>query len=110
MSKKLFVRNLSWNVDSKELEELFSQYGSVSEASVVTDRETGRSRGFAFVTFENEEDADKAMSAVNGQEVDGREIFVDVAQSKPSNGGQVGQGGQGGYSRNNNFRSGGRRY
>ena len=82
MSKKLFVRNLSWNITSEELKEVFAQFGEIEDAVVINDRETGRSRGFGFVTFTEEEAADKAIEVANGQEVDGREIVVDVAQDR----------------------------
>jgi len=82
MSKKLFVGNISWEASSEDLEELFSQYGAVNEAIIINDKLTGRSRGFGFVDFENEEDATKAMEALNEHEFKGRKIIVDKA--KPS--------------------------
>ena len=82
MSKKLFVGSLSWNTDDSGLREAFAQHGEVTEATVITDRYSGRSRGFGFVTFENDEDADKAIEALNDSELDGRTIKVDVAQER----------------------------
>ncbi len=82
MSNKLFIGNLSWGVDSEALKEHFSQYGTVTDAFVMTDRETGRSRGFGFVTFENEEEAQAAITAMDGKELDGREIVVNVAKPR----------------------------
>ena len=82
MSKKLFVGSLSWNTDDHGLREAFAPHGEIVEATVITDRDTGRSRGFGFVTFEEEEAADKAIAALNETELDGRTIKVDVAQSK----------------------------
>jgi len=82
MSKKLFVGSLSWNTDDSGLREAFAQHGEVTEATVITDRYSGRSRGFGFVTFENDEDADKAVEALNDSELDGRTIKVDVAQDR----------------------------
>ena len=82
MPKKLFVGSLSWNTDDNGLREAFAQFGEISEATVITDRYSGRSRGFGFVTFENDEDADKAIEALNDSELDGRTIKVDVAQDR----------------------------
>jgi RNA recognition motif-containing protein len=96
MSKKLFVGSLSWNTDDRGLHEAFAPFGEISEAVVITDRDTGRSRGFGFVTFEDEEGADKAVAALNNTELDGRTIRVDVAQERsrgPRGGGGGGYGG-----------------
>jgi RNA recognition motif-containing protein len=95
MSKKLFVGSLSWDTNDEGLRNAFSAHGEVSEAVVISDRDTGRSRGFGFVTFEDDEAADKAIAALNGAELDGRTIRVDVAQAKQRSGG--GGGGRGGY-------------
>ena len=97
MSKKLFVGSLSWNTDDRGLREAFAAHGEISEAVVISDRDTGRSRGFGFVTFEDDDAADKAVAALNGTELDGRTIRVDVAQAKERNRG--GGGGGGGYNR-----------
>ena len=98
MSKKLFVGSLSWDTNDEGLRAAFSTHGEISEAIVISDRDTGRSRGFGFVTFEDEEAADKAVAALNGTELDGRTIRVDVAQAKQrSGGGGGGGGGRGGY-------------
>jgi len=100
MSKKLFVGSLSWDTNDEGLRNAFSVHGEVSEAVVISDRDTGRSRGFGFVTFEDDEAADKAIAALNGTELDGRAIRVDVAQAKQRSGGGGGGGGggRGGYS------------
>jgi cold-inducible RNA-binding protein len=82
MSKKLFVGSLSWNTDDRALRDAFALHGEVTEATVITDRDTGRSRGFGFVTFEDDEAADTAVAALNQTEMDGRTIKVDVAQAK----------------------------
>jgi RNA recognition motif-containing protein len=82
MSKKLFVGSLSWNVDDGGLREAFAPHGEITEAVVITDRGSGRSRGFGFVTFANGEDADNAATALNNTELDGRTIKVDVAQER----------------------------
>jgi len=93
MSKKLFVGSLSWGTNDEALRSAFAVHGEIEEAVVITDRDTGRSRGFGFVTFEEDEAADKAVAALNGTELDGRTIRVDVAQAKERNRG----GGGGGY-------------
>jgi RNA recognition motif-containing protein len=82
MSKKLFVGSLSWNTDDRGLRAAFEPHGEVTEATVITDRDSGRSRGFGFVTFADDEAADKAVAALNQTELDGRTIKVDVAQER----------------------------
>jgi len=97
MSKKLFVGSLSWDTNDDALHRAFSPHGEISEAIVISDRDTGRSRGFGFVTFNDDEAADKALAALNGTELDGRTIKVDVAQAKQRSGGGGGdRGGHGG--------------
>ncbi len=96
MSKKLFVGSLSWDTNDEGLRSAFGAHGEISEAVVITDRDTGRSRGFGFVTFDDDEAADKAVAALNGTELDGRTIRVDVAQAKQRSGGGGGGGGGGG--------------
>jgi cold-inducible RNA-binding protein len=93
MSKKLFVGSLSWDTNDDGLRSAFSPHGEISEATVISDRDTGRSRGFGFVTFDDDESADKAVAALNGTELDGRTIKVDVAQAKQRSGGGGGGGG-----------------
>ena len=85
MSKKLFVGSLSWNTDNDGLRDAFAVHGEIEEATVVADRDTGRSRGFGFVTFIEDDAAEKAVAALNGTELDGRAIKVDVAQAKNRN-------------------------
>ena len=96
--KKLFVGSLSWNTSDADLEKAFSSFGEVSEAKVITDRNTGRSRGFGFVSFEQNDAADKAVQAMNNAELDGRNITVNVAHDKRrddrGNGGFGGGGGR----------------
>ena len=82
MSKKLFVGSLSWNTDDNGLREAFAPHGEITEATVIGDRDTGRSRGFGFVTFAEGESADKAIAALNETELDGRTIKVDVAHPR----------------------------
>ena len=104
MAKKLFVGSLSWNTTDEGLREAFAPFGEIAEAVVVSDRDTGRSRGFGFVTFEDDEAADQAVAALNGTELDGRTIRVDVAQAKERNrGGGGGGGGRGGYGGGNRW-------
>ena len=93
MSKKLFVGSLSWDTNDDGLNAAFSPFGEISEAIVISDRDSGRSRGFGFVTFNDDEAADKAVAALNGTELDGRTIRVDVAQAKERNRGGGGGGG-----------------
>jgi RNA recognition motif-containing protein len=81
MRAKLFVGNLSWNIDDAQLAELFSEYGEVESARVITDRDTGRSRGFGFVELDVP-DVNAVISALNGREVDGRPIRVNEAEDK----------------------------
>ena len=79
---KLYVGSLSWSTDEEGLRRAFEQYGEIEQARVITDRETGRSRGFGFVTFSNQEDAMNAISAMDGTELDGRTIKVNEAREK----------------------------
>ena len=79
---KMYVGNLPWSVGDAELNELFAEFGAVESASVVTDRETGRSRGFGFVEM-SQADAQQAMAKLNGRMLDSRELRVNEAQSKP---------------------------
>jgi len=98
MSKRIYVGNLSFNTSADELREVFGEYGEVVSASVVSDRETGRSRGFAFV--EMSDGAENAIEALNGQEVGGRTLTVNEArprEERRSGGGGGGGGGRGGY-------------
>lgn len=95
MTKKLFVGNLSWDTTDDGLHEAFAPFGEITEAKVITDRYTGRSRGFGFVTFTDDEAADKAVADINGTELDGRAIRVDVAQDRRDNRGGGGNRGGG---------------
>jgi cold-inducible RNA-binding protein len=97
MSKKLFVGGLSWGTDDEALRAAFAAFGDVADAKVITDRETGRSRGFGFVTFNGDEDADNAMAQMNGSVLDGRTLNVNEAQERRGGGGGGGGGGRGGY-------------
>ena len=95
MSKKLFVGGLSWNTDDHGLRAAFEAHGEVTDAKVITDRDTGRSRGFGFVTFSDEAAGTTAMEEMNGAELDGRRLNVNEAQER-SRGGGGGRGGRGG--------------
>ncbi|XP_066551375.1 cold-inducible RNA-binding protein B isoform X3 [Amia ocellicauda] len=105
---KLFVGGLSFDTNEQALEDVFAKYGQISEVVVIKDRETQRSRGFGFVTFENPDDAKDAMMAMNGKSVDGRQIRVD--QAGKSSGNRPGAGYRGGPSggRGGGFYRGGR--
>src|SRR5215212_8506387 len=99
MGRRLYVGNLSYNVDSSQLEQLFSQHGSVTSAEVISDRDTGRSKGFGFVQMGSDEEAQAAIAAMNGQEIDGRTLTVNEAKPREDRprGGGGGGGGRGGY-------------
>ena len=99
MGNKLYVGNLSYDVQDRELQELFAQYGTVSSAKVVMDRDSGRSKGFGFVEMGSDSEAEAAISALNGQEIKGRALTVNEARPKEDRGGGGGGGfgGGGGY-------------
>lgn len=82
MSTNIYVGNLSFNVDSSELRSLFTPFGEVSSANVITDRESGRSRGFGFVEMPSKEAADAAISELNGKAHGGRDLTVNVARPR----------------------------
>jgi len=97
MSKKVFVGSLSWETTDARLQAAFAPYGEITEAKVITDRDTGRSRGFGFVTFTDASEAAKAIAALNGKDLDGRTIKVNEAQDKPRDGGGRSGGFNGGH-------------
>ena len=101
MGKKLFIGSLAWATDSASLQAAFERFGEIEEATVISDRETGRSRGFGFVTFTDEGPTQQAISEMNGTELDGRPIVVNEAKE------QAPRGGGGGYRGGND--GGGRR-
>lgn len=84
MGKRLFVGNLPFSTSSEDLERLFSEVGTCESANVVTDRDTGRSRGFGFVEMSSDDEAKAAVERLNGREMDGRQINVDEAHERPS--------------------------
>jgi RNA recognition motif-containing protein len=101
MSNKLFVGNLSFNTTENDLQDMFAAFGSVTEANLMMDRATGRPRGFGFVTMANNDEAAKAIEAMNGKSVDGRALTVNVARPRE----ERAPGGGGGGRRD--FRGGG---
>jgi RNA recognition motif-containing protein len=96
MAQKLFVGGLPFSTSNEQLRALFADAGEVTSATVVTDRDTGRSRGFGFVTFDAPADAQRAMAEMDGTELDGRSIRVNQAEDKQRGGGGGGGGGRGG--------------
>jgi cold-inducible RNA-binding protein len=110
MSMKLYVGNLSFQTSSEDLQELFSQAGTVESASVIEDRETGRSRGFGFVEMASNEEGQAAIQQFNGKEVNGRALNVNEAKPREDRGGRGGGGGggRGGYGGNRGGGGGGR--
>ena len=104
--KNIFVGNLSFNTNEDEVRQLFESYGQVDRVSIMTDRDTGRSRGFGFVEMTNNEDGEKAIAALNGSQLGGRTINVNEARPKAE---RVGSGGGGGRERGGRGGGGGRR-
>ncbi|KAF7350443.1 Glycine-rich RNA-binding protein 4, mitochondrial [Mycena venus] len=104
---KLYVGNLSWSTTDDGLRDAFSQFGSVTDCICMKDRDTGRMRGFGFITFSNEQEAQNAINAMNEQELDGRRLRVNLAEKKSGGGGgyngSSGGYGGGGYSSNNSY-------
>ena len=96
MAKKLFVGGLSWDTTEDGLRQAFASYGEITEAKIITDRDTGRSRGFGFVTFAQDDDAKTAISKMDGTNLDGKTIKVNEAQEKSPRGGGRSGGGFGG--------------
>jgi len=96
MAKKLFVGGLSWDTTDDGLRQAFASYGEITEAKVITERDSGRSRGFGFVTFAQDDDAKTAISKMDGTSLDGKTIKVNEAQEKsPRRGGGGGRSGGG---------------
>jgi RNA recognition motif-containing protein len=96
MATNIYVGNLPWSTTTDDLYAMFQQYGAVTRAQVVTDRETGRSRGFGFVEMPNEAEANAAIAALNNQPMNGRPLTVNVAKPREGGGGGGGGGGYGG--------------
>jgi len=95
MATNIYVGNLPWTTTNDELADMFSQYGQVTKAQVITDRETGRSRGFGFVEMTSEEEAQSAIDAMNNRDFNGRPLTVNIAKPREAGGG--GGGGRGGF-------------
>lgn len=110
MSMKLYVGNLAFQTSSYDLEEMFGTVGTVESATVVEDRETGRSRGFGFVEMSSKEEGENAISEFNGKEINGRSLTVNEAKPRENRGGGFGGGGNrgGGGGRGGNRGGGGR--
>jgi RNA recognition motif-containing protein len=101
MGSKLYVGNLNYNTTSSELEQMFAPHGTVQSAEVISDRDTGRSKGFGFVQMGSDEEAQAAIAAMNGQEIGGRTLTVNEAKPREDRprggGGGGGRGGRGGF-------------
>ncbi len=95
MSNKLYVGNLSFNVTQNDLEDHFASMGTVQSCKLITDRDTGRSKGFAFVEMDSPEEAQSCIDSMDGQDFQGRSVRVNIAQDRPSGGGGGGGGGGG---------------
>ena len=107
MGKKLYVGNLGYGVTGGDLEKLFAAHGTVESAQVIMDRDSGRSKGFGFVEMSSAGEAQAAIAALNGKEVDGRALTVNEAKPREGGGGGRGHGGGGGRG---GYGGGGRRY
>ena len=107
MATNIYVGNLPWSTTTDDLYAMFQQYGAVTRAQVVTDRETGRSRGFGFVEMPNEAEAQAAIAALNNQPMNGRPLTVNVAKPREGGGGGSGGRGGGGYGGGGGGRRGG---
>ena len=99
MGKKLYVGNLAYSVTDSDLQRMFEPFGSVQSAQVITDRDTGRSKGFGFVEMGSDQEAQAAITGLNGKESDGRALTVNEARPKEGGGGGGGRGGSGGGGR-----------
>src|SRR6516225_3576775 len=114
MGKKLYVGNLGYGVTDSDLLKMFEPHGTVESAQVIMDRDTGRSKGFGFVEMKTDQEAQAAITALNGQDAGGRALTVNEAKPRPE-GGRGGSGGRGGYGRGRGgsgggYGGGGRRY
>ncbi|MGI8556604.1 MAG: RNA recognition motif domain-containing protein, partial [Pyrinomonadaceae bacterium] len=87
MSTKLYVGNLSFSTTTQDLENMFGEFGTVQSANIIEDRETGRSRGFAFIEMSSKEEGENAISSLNGKEIDGRELTGNEAKPREDRGG-----------------------
>jgi hypothetical protein len=105
--KKLYVGNLPFTASETELEQLFSQHGTVASVALITDRDTGRPRGFGFVEMANDDEANTAIEALNGQDFGGRALTVNEARQRPPRAGGFGGGGGGGGGGRSSYGGGG---
>ncbi len=103
MGKKLYVGNLSYSVSSSDLETMLGQYGQVESAQVISDRSTGKSKGFGFVEMSSEQEAQAAIDGLNGQDNDGRALTVNIAKPREPRSGGYGGGGGGGGGRRDRY-------
>lgn len=108
MSMKLYVGNLSFQTSNEDLQQLFAQAGTVESATVVEDRDTGRSRGFGFVEMASKEEGEKAIQQFNGSDLNGRNLTVNEARPREDRGNRGGGGGRGGFGGNRGGGGGGR--
>ena len=109
MNTKLFVGNISFNTTENDLQDAFSAHGTVTEANLMVDRMSGRPRGFGFVTMSTPEEAQKAIQAMNGASIDGRNLTVNLARPREERSGGGGGGGDRGYGGGGRGGGGGRR-
>jgi RNA recognition motif-containing protein len=107
VGKKLYVGNLSYSMSSSDLEQLFGQYGTVTSAQVIQDRETGRSKGFGFVEMSSDQEAQAAIQGLNEQQHQGRPLAVNEARPREDRGGGGGGGGRGGRGGGGGYGGGG---
>lgn len=110
MSTKLYVGNLSFDTTTQDLETMFAESGTVASASIIEDRETGRSRGFGFVEMSSAEEAQAAIAALDGKEVGGRNLKVNEAKAREERGGGGNRGGRGGNRGGGGYGGGGSRW
>ena len=108
MGKKLYVGNLSYQTESSDLQEMFGQFGTVASAEIISDRETGRSKGFGFVEMASEDEAQSAIAGMNGKEIGGRTLTVNEAKPKEPRSGGFGGGGGGRSGGGGGYGGGGR--
>jgi cold-inducible RNA-binding protein len=107
METRLYVGNLAYTATEEELSSIFGQAGSVTSVAIIKDRETGRSKGFAFVEMASEAEAQKAIDLLNGKKMGGRDLRVSIARPREEGGGGGGGGGRGGYGNRGGNRGGG---
>ena len=105
----IFVAGLSYQINDADLKELFEEYGTISSAKIITDRDTGRSKGYGFVEMEDEAEGQRAIEELNGAEYDGRTLSVSEARPRTERPARTGGGGGGGYNRGGNGGGGGNR-